>query len=132
METPVPFPNTEVKLPMFMTLVPDKVRNHEAVFHYFFIVLFLKIIMKKVSKNETEKRVNEFFEEIKNKSLKEIKKIKKLAMSQNVPLREKRKLFCKFCFNPFKGNEKTRIKNKIKSVECSSCGKINRRKIKTS
>jgi len=33
LETPVPIPNTEVKLPMFMTLVPDKVPNHKAVFY---------------------------------------------------------------------------------------------------
>jgi hypothetical protein len=32
LETPVPFPNTEVKLPMLMTLVPHKVPNHLAVF----------------------------------------------------------------------------------------------------
>ena len=86
--------------------------------------------MKKISKTETEKRINEFFREIKNKSPKEIKKIKKLAMNQNVPLKEKRKLFCKFCLTPFSGKEKIRIRDKIKIVECSSCGKANRRKLR--
>jgi len=28
LEIPVPIPNTEVKLPMLMTVVPDKVQTH--------------------------------------------------------------------------------------------------------
>ncbi len=82
--------------------------------------------MKKISKTEAEKEINNFLEKIKSKSPKEVKKIKKLAMSQNIPLKEKRKLFCKECFTPYSGKEKTRIKNKIKSIECLNCEKISR------
>ena len=39
LETPVPFPNTEVKLPMLVTLVPQQARNHQAVFHFFYFLL---------------------------------------------------------------------------------------------
>ena len=37
LETPVPIPNTEVKHPTLMAVVPDKVPNHQAVFHFFLI-----------------------------------------------------------------------------------------------
>ena len=35
LETPVPIPNTEVKLPMLTALVPHKAPNNQAVFHIF-------------------------------------------------------------------------------------------------
>ena len=35
LEIPVPIPNTEVKLPMLMTVVPDKVQTHQAAFDFF-------------------------------------------------------------------------------------------------
>jgi len=81
------------------------------------------------SKTETEERIKQFFDDIKDKSPKEIKKIKKLAMSKNISLKEKRKSFCKFCLNPYSGKEKIRIKNKIKSVECDNCKHISRWKV---
>ena len=84
--------------------------------------------MKKLSKSETEEKIEDFFENIDNKNPKEIKKIKKLAMSQNVSLKEFRKKFCKKCFTPF-GNSKIRIKNKIKIVECKNCGYVSKWKI---
>ena len=77
--------------------------------------------MKKISKSETEKKIKYFFENIDNKTPKEIKKIKKLAMSQNIPLKELRKKFCRKCFSPF-GNSKIRIKKGTKSIECKICG----------
>ncbi|MCK9596984.1 hypothetical protein M0R19_07390 [Candidatus Pacearchaeota archaeon] len=84
--------------------------------------------MKKLSKTETTKEIKDFFEEIKNKSPREIKKIKKLAMSQNIPLKGRRKLFCKKCYSP---NLKVKsIKNKIKTVECLNCNNLMRWKIK--
>ncbi len=83
----------------------------------------------KISKTETEKQVNEFFSNIKNKTPKEIKKIKKLAMNKKIPLKEKRKLFCKKCLTAFSGKEKIRIKKGIKSIVCEKCGIINRWKI---
>jgi len=50
-------------------------------------------------------------------------------MGQNIPLKENRKLFCKYCLNPYSGKEKIRIKNNIKSIECLYCKNISRRKI---
>ncbi|MEK6906368.1 MAG: hypothetical protein AABW81_01965 [Nanoarchaeota archaeon] len=83
---------------------------------------------KKISKAETKDKIDEFFKEIKNKSPKEIKKIKKLGMKHNISLKEKRKDFCKKCFMPYK-NPKIRINNKIKSVTCKNCGLISRWKM---
>jgi len=85
--------------------------------------------MKKISKTESTQELKNFFDKIKSKSPKEIKKIKKLAMGQNIPLKEKRKLFCRFCLTPFSGKEKIRIKNKTKIIECLNCKKISRWKI---
>ena len=84
---------------------------------------------KKFSKKEAEKEIENFFKGNKDKSPKEVKKIKKLAMSYNLPLKEKRKLFCKKCFAVYK-NPKIRIGNKIKSVICENCGKVGRWKIR--
>jgi len=89
-------------------------------------------VKQKISKTETENKINEFFQGIKNKGPKEIKKIKKLAMNQNVPLNENRKLFCKYCLKPYSGKEKVRIKKGIKSITCNNCEKISRWKIKLS
>jgi RNase P subunit RPR2 len=83
--------------------------------------------MKKLSKTEARKKVEEFFEKIKDRSPEEIKKIKKLAMSYNIKLKEKRKLFCKECFS---SELKTiGIKNKTKKVRCGRCGKEFRWKV---
>ena len=80
---------------------------------------------KKFSKSEVKEQIEKFFKEIKNKSPKEIKKIKRLAMSYNIPLKEKRKLFCKKCLMAYK-NSKIRIKNKIRIVACKNCGYVSR------
>jgi len=78
-----------------------------------------------LSKTDTKKEIEKFFSDIKNKSSKEVKKMKRLAMSQNIPLKEKRKLFCKKCYSVYQ-KPKIRIKNKIKSVTCENCGGISR------
>lgn len=83
----------------------------------------------KLSKQEIQIKIQEFFEKIKNKTPKQVKKIKKLAMSKNISLKEKRKLFCKKCFDSYK-NPKIRIKNKIKSITCKNCGYVSRWKLK--
>ena len=83
----------------------------------------------KLSKTETENKINDFFKDIKNKTSKEIKKIKGLAMNKKIPLKEKRKLFCKKCLIPHR-NPKIRIKKGIKSIECQNCGFVSRWKIK--
>ena len=84
---------------------------------------------KKISKTEAKKQIEEFFLNIKNKTPKEVKKIKKLAMGFNFPLKEKRKTFCKKCLNPYKA-QKTRIRNKIKIIVCKNCGHVNRWRIR--
>ena len=83
--------------------------------------------MKKISKTEAKEIVEQFFKDIQNKNPDEIKKIKKLAITQNIKLKENRKKFCKKCFS---SNLKTiGTKNKIKRVRCESCGNIGRWKI---
>lgn len=84
----------------------------------------------KISKKEAEKQIYDFFKSIKNKTPNEIKKIKRLAMNKKIPLKEKRKLFCKKCLNPYSGKEKVRIKNGMKSIECNNCEYISRWRIK--
>ena len=70
---------------------------------------------RKTSKTEAKEEIQEFFEKIKNKSPKDVKKIKKIASSKKIPLKEKRKLFCKKCLHPYQ-NPKIRISKKIKST----------------
>jgi RNase P subunit RPR2 len=84
---------------------------------------------KKISKKEVKEKIQNFFMNIKDKTPKEVKKIKKLAMSKNIPLKELRKKFCKKCFTPYQ-KPKIKIKNKIKSVICENCEYINKWKIK--
>ena len=60
---------------------------------------------EKLSKTEAKKEIEKFFENTRNKSSKEIKKIKKLAQSRNLKIKDKRKLFCKKCLTPFLGKE---------------------------
>jgi RNase P subunit RPR2 len=79
----------------------------------------------KFSKSETIGQIKEFFSNIKNKTPKEIKKIKRLAMRQNIPLKEKRKSFCKKCYSVYR-KPKIRIKNNMKTVSCENCGYISR------
>ncbi len=86
---------------------------------------------KKLSKTEVKKEIEEFFKNIKDKSPKQIKKIKRLAMKHNIKLGQKRKLFCKKCFSPYK-SPKIRIKNQTKKIECGHCGNISRFKINSS
>jgi len=87
---------------------------------------------KKISKTEATELIDKFFKDIKNKSSNEVKKIKRLAMLYNLPLKEKRKLFCRKCFTPYTNKGKVRIKNKVKSIECQNCGNLSRWKINSS
>ncbi len=84
---------------------------------------------KNVSKKEAEEKISEFFKDFKNKTSKEFKKINKLSMSYRIPLKEKRKLFCKKCYNPYL-NSKIRIKKGKKIIICGNCGQISRWKLK--
>ncbi len=87
--------------------------------------------MKKISKTEAEKKIKDFFKDIREKSPKEIKKIKRFAMNNNIPLKNLRKKFCKKCLSPYSGKEKVRINNKTKSIVCKNCNHANRWKIKS-
>ncbi len=87
--------------------------------------------MKKSSKKEAEEEIKNFFQDIKNKTPDEIKKVTKKAMSQNIKLKELRKTFCGKCFSPYK-NPNIRIKRGKKSVRCENCDNISRWKIKLS
>jgi RNase P subunit RPR2 len=87
--------------------------------------------MKKPSRTESKKQIQEFFQNIKLKSPSEVKKIKRLAMQNNIPLKDLRKKFCKKCFSPYR-NPKTRIKDKVKSLTCENCNYISRWKINSS
>lgn len=83
---------------------------------------------EKLSKEETRKEIEIFFSDIKNKSAKEIKKMKKLAMKHNLKLGDLRKKFCKKCYSP--DIKVKSIKNKIKTTECKICKNIMRWKIR--
>jgi RNase P subunit RPR2 len=107
---------------MFMAVVAEQLQNHKA-------VLFLFKMVIKISKEQTKNKIEEFFKGIKNKTPKEIKKIKKLAMSKNIPLKENRKLFCGKCFVPHTMNH-IKIKKGIKTLECENCGHISRWNVK--
>ena len=67
-------------------------------------------MLKNISKTTAKKRIGEFFENTKNKTPKEIKKIKRFAMRYNLSLKEKRKMFCKHCYTIFDSkNSEVRI-----------------------
>jgi len=83
---------------------------------------------KKISKSEVRKEIEEFFDDIKNKTPKDIKKIKKLSASYKIPLKEKRKMFCKKCLSAYKF-PKIKFKCGKKIIECENCKHIVRYKI---
>ncbi|MFH1325781.1 MAG: hypothetical protein ABIH49_03390 [archaeon] len=84
---------------------------------------------KKISKTEAENVIDEFFSHLKNKTAKDVKKIKKLAMSKNIKLGDKRKLFCRKCFSPH-GNSSINIKNDFVTIICTKCKHKGRWKLK--
>jgi RNase P subunit RPR2 len=77
---------------------------------------------KEISKTEAREKIKNFFLNIKQKSPKDFKKIKRIAMRYKISLKEYKSLFCKKCLIPYSREEKIRIKNKIKIVECENCG----------
>ncbi len=85
--------------------------------------------MKNPSKKQITTQIQEFFQNITQKTPKQIKKIKKLASTKNIPLKQNRQLFCKKCLTPY-NNPKTRIKNNHKVVWCQKCQAIQRWKLK--
>jgi len=84
--------------------------------------------MKKSSKSEAETEILELFKDLKNRTPKEIRKIKRLAMKHNIKLRELKKKFCKKCFS--QDLKIKSVRKRIKTVECRKCGNLMRWKIK--
>lgn len=80
---------------------------------------------KKISKTEAKKQIEDFFIHIKEKSPKEVKKIKRLAMSHNIKLGKRKKTFCTKCFNPYV-DPSIRIKNDFINVTCEACSHVAR------
>ena len=81
----------------------------------------------KFSKKQAVEEIEEFFKDVKSKTPKEIKKVKRLAMSKNIPLGSKRKLFCGKCFSP--DLKVVGIKKSFKKVECRGCGRVGKWKL---
>ncbi|MEK6898289.1 MAG: hypothetical protein AABX28_02950 [Nanoarchaeota archaeon] len=84
---------------------------------------------QKFSKTEAEEKITEFFSDIKRKTPEDVKKIKKLAMSKNIKLGDKRKLFCKKCLSPH-GNSSIKINDGFITINCGNCSYKNRWKLK--
>lgn len=82
----------------------------------------------KLTKKEAGEKIKDFFKSIENKTAKDIKKIKRLAMRYNIKLGKLRKKFCKYCYST-KLRVKS-VKRGMKTVRCLVCGKISRWKIK--
>ena len=80
-----------------------------------------------MSRKEAEEKIRDFFKEKHDKE--EVRKMKKLAMSYQIKLKDERKLFCNKCYSMnlrVKG-----MKYKMKNVTCQDCGNLMRWKIKS-
>jgi RNase P subunit RPR2 len=67
----------------------------------------------------------------KKSSAEEIKKIRKLASSRNIRLKELRKKYCKKCNSLFNSNNSIiRIKKGFKIIKCENCLHISRYKLR--
>ena len=89
----------------------------------------MKNPLKNLSKQEIQEKIKEVFSGSPSKQ--EIKKIKLLAQSKNIKLKEYRKKFCKKClayFNP--NNSEIRIKKGYRVIRCKECGFVSRYKLK--
>jgi len=83
----------------------------------------------KISKEDAKGEVEYFFFHIMEKKPAEIKKIKRLSMKYRIKLGDKKKLFCKKCFSPYK-EASIRIKNDFYNIVCNVCGHKSRWKFK--
>jgi RNase P subunit RPR2 len=84
---------------------------------------------KKLNKLEIEKEIKQVFS--KNQNQKDIKKIKKLAMSKNLKLGSLRKKFCKKCYCFFDSkNSQTRIKKGFKTIKCKKCNYVSKWRVR--
>mgnify|MGYP007030121130 CR=1 FL=1 len=84
-----------------------------------------------LSKKQIISQIEELFKKTNLTSV-EIKKIKKIAMSKNIKLKNYRKNFCKKCFNLFNlKNSTIKIKFPYKIITCKNCGYVSRYKLKS-
>lgn len=80
---------------------------------------------RKKNKAETKEEISKFFESIESKKSSDIKKIKKLAMHNNIKLEILKRKFCSKCFSSLENARKRLNKGKI-SITCRNCGNIKR------
>ena len=85
--------------------------------------------MKKLSKTEARKNIEEFFSDLRDKTPKDIRKIKRFAMKHNIKIGEKRKLFCKVCYNAYI-HPSIRVNKGILKIVCDRCENVGRWGIK--
>lgn len=79
----------------------------------------------KLSKQEIQAKIKLTF--LNNPTQTQIKKIKRLAMSKNIRLKEYKKKFCKKCLTCFTStNHSIRIKKPFKIIKCKNCNYISR------
>ena len=78
-----------------------------------------------MNKKEVEEKIKNFFEGKHDKE--KVRKIKKLAMSYQIKLGDKRKLFCNQCCSM--NLRVLGIKKGVKRVECEECKNISRYKL---
>lgn len=82
------------------------------------------------NKEEIKREVEEFFKDTISKSKNQVKKIKTRAMSINLKLGERKKLYCKKCYQVYDSKDRVRIRDGKKIIICSYCNKNNNWKIK--
>ena len=83
----------------------------------------------KLSKTETKEEIEKFFSNIEKKTVKEVKKIKNLAMKYNIKLGEKKRLFCRKCLHPFI-QPSIHVKAGFIRINCNKCENKSKFKIK--
>jgi len=83
----------------------------------------LYFMKKKQSKNKAKEIINQFFEQVREKTPKEVKKIKRLAMQHNIKLGGKKRAYCSKCLRPYI-EPSIRIKNDRVYTTCGFCSHV--------
>jgi len=116
-------------------VVSVKRQSTDVVFDFFILFVDnvkyrvdLFFLMKEISKKEAQRIIEDYFLQDKiDPNL--TKKIKTLAMAHRIRLGDRRKRFCKKCFNDL-GFGKVRVSKDYKQITCLKCGIVNRWKLK--
>jgi RNase P subunit RPR2 len=82
--------------------------------------------MKSLPKLLGQEKIKELFSQD-NFTSKSVKKIKKIAMKNQIRLGKLRQNFCKYCHSKLKG--KTRVTKTHKTINCQNCQKKNKLKL---